>query len=81
MKSHTEMMMTVGQGRLPSKTRSERKLNTKTLTQRQSLLVLMTKYRLFIWSRYIPEEQEYQVRDKLCYRYNQSFAKVGKVWT
>ena len=66
MKSHTIMMMTMGQGASRSNS-TKHKLNTKSSIKAE-LLGIDDEISLIIWSGYFLSEQGYQVRDNICYQ-------------
>ena len=74
MKSHTGMMMTMGQG-ADSSNSTKQKLNKKISTEAE-LLGIDDDISLIIRSRYLLSEQGYQVRDKICYKDTQRTAKL-----
>ena len=65
MKSHTKMMMTMGQGAASSNS-TKKKLNTKSSTNIE-IVGIDDEITLIIWSGYFLEEQGYQSRDNICY--------------
>ena len=76
MKSHTGIMMTMGQGAVRSNS-NKQKLNTKISTEAE-LVGIYDEIPLIIWSGYFLAEQGYQVRYNICYQDNQSNAKLAK---
>ena len=76
MKSHTGMIITMGQGAASSNS-TKQKLNTKRSTEAE-LVGIYDEISLIIWSGYFLSEQEYQFRDNICCQDNQSTAKLAK---
>ena len=76
MKSHTGMIITMGQGAASSNS-TKQKLNTKSSTEAE-LVGIYDEISLIIWSGYFLSEQEYQFIDNICCQDNQSTAKLAK---
>ena len=74
MKSHTVMIMNMGQGADRSNS-TKHKLNTKSSTEAE-LVGIDDEVSLIIWSGNFLVEQGYQVRDNIFYHNSQSTAKM-----
>ncbi|VEU38525.1 unnamed protein product [Pseudo-nitzschia multistriata] len=76
MKSHTGMMMTMGQGAVNSSS-SKQKLNTRSSTEAE-LVGVDDEMTQVIWTRHFLQAQGFTVVDNIVYQDNQSAMKLEK---
>ena len=76
MRSHTGMMLTMGQGAALSGSRKQ-KINTRSSTEAE-LVGVDEELSMILWSRYFLLAQGYDIKDNILYQDNQASMKLEK---